>query len=708
MSLPGVRLAVVSLFVLAVASAVAGCGATSSSVPAITQNGGARPQSGPVARNDAATPGPTPTPVPFTLSSTSLTFLASAQHANVTITDPTSYAGAYTATSSATAVATTSVSGKTVTVTAAGAGGATITVRDTAGRSATIGVDVTTTRLALRTSPNTHALSAAVAVGTASPGPTTIENVTPNTPPCSTSATASVCAVTLAASPGSDTFVLKSYSGTNRTGSELGSSSAIGTVVAEKANTLTFTIAGIAASVAIVVTDGSNRIPGGYATAVPVSVSAKDASGAPIVAPAAYAYPLTLTDSDTTGVTKLSRTSVPAPGTAVSLTYDGGVLRTAARVGAAASALSSSNVSPGSFLDMADRFWGFNVPLKLAGTQTRTVTTYGASGTTTTNYAFNYSRTITVLQNQPFNGGTYTDAHVQDTIAETSPATGTTTYTSDEYRRPQLTSTGANEHEYGQVNAEVVNGGPLHVSWTLTETGPQLIDALPHLNPASWANLWLYALTASVTGNGTSSEHDSVASTGTGNFSETFTGTATEQPYIVDPVDFYTSSWSSRSATIGANDAGTQAGTSHASGYGYSDTFAVPTSSTIAYTEKRTNGPTPLPAPTSYAVPNWYPSPKTAVPVSQYAVVSTPTQPFPAGCTVPSSIATKGNEVTVTITTFDPFYGKWVVETNTNYYVPLYGPVCQHATRTIEFVTVSTGVLHYKSMQTRTLSFQSI
>ncbi len=703
---PSFRVFAASLLVLAVAAAVAGCGATSSSVPAIAQNGGARPQSGPIAHDAAATP--TPSPVRFTLSSTSLTFLASAQHANVTITDPTSYAGAYTATSSATAVATASVSGKTVTVTAAGAGGATITVRDTTGRSATIGVAVTTTQLELRTSPNTHALSAAVAVGTASPGPTTIVNVTPSTPPCATSATASVCAMTIAAPPGSDTFVLRSYSGTNRTGSELGASSAAGTVVAEKANTLSLTIAGIAASVALVVTDGSNRIPGGYPTAVPVSVTAKDASGAAIVAPAAYAYPLTLTNSDTTGVTKLSPTSVPAPGTAVTLTYDGGVLRTAARIGAAASALSSANVSPGSFLDMADRFWGFNVPLKLAGTQTRTVTNYGATGSTTTNSAFNYSRTITLLQNQSFNGGTYTDSHVADTIAETSPSTGTTTYVADEYRRPQLTSTGAYDHEYAQVNAEVVNGGSLHVSWTLTETGPQLIDELPHLSPANWTNLWLYALTASVTGNGTSSEHDSVASTGTGSFSETFTGTAAEQPYILDPVDFYSTSWSARSASIGANDAGTQTETSDASGYHYADTFGVPSSSTITYTNKRTSGPTPLPAPTSYAVPNWYPSPKTAVPVSQYAVVSTPAQPFPAGCTVPSSIATKGNEVVATITTFDPFFGKWVVEMNTSYYVPLYGPVCQHSTRTIEFFTVSTGVLHYKSVQTRTLSFQSI
>ncbi len=91
-------------------------------------------------------PAPAPTEQPdFTLSSTAFTFLSAGATETATISDTSGYTGTYAAVSSAPGVATVSVTGSTVTVTSAGPGSAVVIVSDVQARTASIGVQVTTT-----------------------------------------------------------------------------------------------------------------------------------------------------------------------------------------------------------------------------------------------------------------------------------------------------------------------------------------------------------------------------------------------------------------------------------------------------------------------------------------------------------------------------------------------------------------------------------
>lgn len=61
----------------------------------------------------------------------------------------------------------------------------------------------------------------------------------------------------------------------------------------------------------------------GAASQIPVLVTARDASGAVIVGPGDYLQPIALTDSDTTGGTTLSTTSLTSPSDTATLSYNG-------------------------------------------------------------------------------------------------------------------------------------------------------------------------------------------------------------------------------------------------------------------------------------------------------------------------------------------------------------------------------------------------
>ncbi len=136
--------------------------------------------------------------------------------------------------------------------------------------------------------------------------------------------------MTIGAAIGSDTFVVKLYSGVNASGSLLATGTVVKTVVAGVANTFTITTDGVVASLALAVGGASVGTAGTPA----VTVSALDAAGKTIVAPGGYVdangnpLAISLADSDST-YTSLSATSVTAPGTAVSLNYNGGDLITA-------------------------------------------------------------------------------------------------------------------------------------------------------------------------------------------------------------------------------------------------------------------------------------------------------------------------------------------------------------------------------------------
>ncbi|HUA10021.1 MAG TPA: hypothetical protein VMA98_12215, partial [Candidatus Acidoferrales bacterium] len=151
--------------------------------------------------------------------------------------------------------------------------------------------------------------SATIAVGSA----------TPATVNCTTT-----CSGTVSAPVGSDTFTVNLYDATNGTGSLLSTGTLTQTIVAGQANSVNVTFNGVVASLAVAI---ANVVSPGTAGSVGVTVNALDADGNTIVGPGVYVNssgtPVTiaLTNSDTSGNSTLSQTSITQPTTGIELNY---------------------------------------------------------------------------------------------------------------------------------------------------------------------------------------------------------------------------------------------------------------------------------------------------------------------------------------------------------------------------------------------------
>jgi hypothetical protein len=162
---------------------------------------------------------------------------------------------------------------------------------------------------------------------------------------CKAKSHGTVCTFTMAAKPGkNEVFRIKTYAAAKARGKLLASATIAQTIVAGKTNALKFTLEGIVASIAVAL-ENAQPVTGSPAS-IPVYVAAMDASGATIVGAGKYVPAITLTDSDTTGATLLSTTSVTAPSTAVTLTYNGSSALTSATISATAPGISPEHVSP--------------------------------------------------------------------------------------------------------------------------------------------------------------------------------------------------------------------------------------------------------------------------------------------------------------------------------------------------------------------------
>jgi hypothetical protein len=141
----------------------------------------------------------------------------------------------------------------------------------------------------------------------------------------------SVCSGQILAPIGSDTFTVKLFDATNGTGNLLATGTLTQTIVIDQANSVTVTFNGVAVSLAISLNPTSVTIgtPKTGGSAIAVTVNALDADGNIIVGPGAYVdtngNPLTLTlhDSDVSGATQLSQTTLTQPTTGITLSYNG-------------------------------------------------------------------------------------------------------------------------------------------------------------------------------------------------------------------------------------------------------------------------------------------------------------------------------------------------------------------------------------------------
>ncbi len=157
-------------------------------------------------------------------------------------------------------------------------------------------------------SPNTTSIAVTV------DGATTTNALTPNSPGCAAttgSNPGTTCTFSMTVAVGTDkAFVVTTY---DTNGDALSTDSLTNqTVVLDQANAFTLTLDGIVASVVFQYTTP----PACTATAVPVTIVAKDASGATIVGSAPYESPVTVTYTDPTGnSTFTGATTATKPGT---------------------------------------------------------------------------------------------------------------------------------------------------------------------------------------------------------------------------------------------------------------------------------------------------------------------------------------------------------------------------------------------------------
>ena len=174
---------------------------------------------------------------------------------------------------------------------------------------------------------------------------TTNQDLTSTAPGCSGTGPI-VCSVTVAAPIGTDAFSVSAYQGTGEMGAVLStlpkSAATQYTIVAGQANTVPLVLGGVPAT--IVVSPAQSALTGGVSANFGISVVASDAGGKVIIGNAPYANPITLTDSDGTGGTSLSTTSVTSPATAVTLAYNGNTVASTVTLGASAS---GATVTPG-------------------------------------------------------------------------------------------------------------------------------------------------------------------------------------------------------------------------------------------------------------------------------------------------------------------------------------------------------------------------
>jgi virginiamycin B lyase len=140
------------------------------------------------------------------------------------------------------------------------------------------------------------------------------------------------CSVSIAAPAGNDTFLVSAYSGAGGTGFLLSRATVQATITSSGTTVVPVVLNGVVASITLSL--ATVNPPLHQALSDTLTVIAKDPAGKTIVGPGGYLYPITLTDSDTSGHSSLTKTTLNGPGDTVVLQYDGGY--GAGSIGAAA------------------------------------------------------------------------------------------------------------------------------------------------------------------------------------------------------------------------------------------------------------------------------------------------------------------------------------------------------------------------------------
>jgi len=175
-------------------------------------------------------------------------------------------------------------------------------------------------------------------------GPPTVADISATSTLCTSASGGRTCSVPFTATNGNDTIAFTLYDAANAAGNVLGTGSATATGAGAPFS-VTVAIGGTVAKV--VLSASPSTIVLGTSTTIAITINAEDSDGNTIIGSAPFASPITLTDSDTSGSTTLSATAITAPGTSVTLTYDGGaVTGGSVTIAATGANLVAGNVTP--------------------------------------------------------------------------------------------------------------------------------------------------------------------------------------------------------------------------------------------------------------------------------------------------------------------------------------------------------------------------
>ena len=535
----------------------------------------------------------------------------------------------------------------------------------------------------------------------------TVANLSASTSGCTSGSGTLTCTVTVSAVPGTDLYTVTSYPQPNAQGTALASGTASVTAVEGQTTTAPVALTGTIASITLAL--GTPPIAG-VPNSIPLVVIAKDSSGATIMG--TYNTPIALTDSDTSGATKLSASSVSDSTAAagVTIAYNGGSLASAPSIGASAGSISAAALpfSPNNDYS-AQNGATLTYNMSLTSTETRGGATpdpsYTASATMTATYS-----TGATFNNQ----SNLIDVHQTVTATDGMLEFGSSG-AEDYYYAWAPTKTGANLYEVGYVNSWTDSFNNVQKYQEIPDAPGWQIAVVPFANGNTWSHNAKYSSSETTpaydnSGNviGTNSD------TYTQNVDGSYTGTNTEK--LNDGSQSYQDTY-----TVNSDGSGIETTTSSDTSEQWSDVYTIgtpepaPTGTpgmAIKYTDTYTQA---SPAPEATSTPDvwygadWYPGGKVPSPLQTDVTNDLGSQALPAECNIPSTTATTGEHIQEKYANVDP-WGYTYAMTSDYYYAPGVGLVCGIQDELNDSYNGTTGALdfHWEWKGVQSLSATSL
>jgi hypothetical protein len=537
--------------------------------------------------------------------------------------------------------------------------------------------------------------------GTAHSGTAQTFDISSSAPGCTAASGTITCDATVTGVAGTDAFTVTSYAQPDGKGIIIAKGTAQVAAIGGQTVPAPITLSGTVASVSLQIT-GIYVV--GQATMVPVTVIAKDADGATIMG--TYDRLIQLSDSDVSGITKLSTSEIGDSSTAadVALFYTGAPLASPVTISANVSGLSGAQIANATFTPNGDNAMVAGSTYTYDYSESIGVQYAGA----TPQPAFTASATEaeTIVQNATFNG--HSDL---DDVHTTSTYTDGSTNTTDSYFGWSVSPVAAKLLWYGQSSASNSPATNVTSNYAYTYLGPATMDVVPHAAGNTWTSNDAYTDQSS----SNQQLYDStrrVFLPAKLQITETFNADGSYKSDLA---------WNANDGSYGFRNSITVNADGTASIYDFNSASGAtvtaygtpqPASGGNGMVIPVRTGSAPAPAPTptlgpATLVPDWYPNGGALPnPMITDTFVDKGAVAVPSACNVPSGIPTTAEEIDETYWNFDPT-GMVATSVTKTYEAANYGTVCASTQTEYDWYdAATTGALSetqtYSQLQTLT------